>query len=258
MQVVVPAAGYYSDPHNPGSLETEALFGEKLTLLGERGDYFEVQSKHYATPAFVRRKEVDVRYITPTHRVCVPYANVYHQPNFKSGVSATLCLNAQVRVLGGAPSPEGQMLQVEDLGWVFEEQLILSTQYLRDFVEVARSRIGALPYTWGGRFHPDCSGLLMDSLLACGIPCPRNVSEQARTLGQLFEPSDFSDFRRGDLVFWERHVVIMTSPTHCVHSTIAKGCRSVVEQDLIEAIHNQEKAGNGGPVRISRLPQYSF
>lgn len=257
LQVVVPAAGYYSEPHNPGSLETEALFGEKLTLLGERGEYFEAQSSLYKTPGFVHRKDVDIRYVQPTHRVSVPYANVYHRPNFRSGVASMLCLNAQVHVVGGATSPEGEMLQVEGLGWTFSEHLIRNPHFLKDFVEVARARIGPLPYTWGGRFNPDCSGLVMDALLACGILCPRNTSEQVEEFGEPVDfVSDFSNLQRGDLIFWKRHVVIMTDALRCVHSTIAPPYRGVVEQKLIEVIHEQERDGNGGPTAVRRLPHY--
>lgn len=257
LQVVVPAAGYYSDPHNPGSLETHALFGEKLKLLGEQGDYFEAQSSLYATPGFVHRKDVDIRYVTPTHRISVPYANVYQGPNFKSGAASMLCLNAQVHVVGGTTTPEGEMLQVEGLGWVFKEHLIRIGQFLKDYVEVAQARITPLPYTWGGRFYPDCSALVMDSLLACGIKCPRNVSEQIVELGEpVGSEPNFMNLQRGDLVFWKRHVVIMTDMWHCVHSTIAPAYRRVVEQDLLEVIYEQERDGNGGPTLIRRLPNY--
>lgn len=261
LQVVVPAAGYYSEAANPASLETEVLFGERLTLLEPEvfGGYFKVQSSLYATPGFVHRKDLDVRYVTPTHRVCVPYANVYNGPNFKSGIASMLCLNAQVHVVGGATTPEGEMLHIEGLGWVFSEHLIRKEQYLKDFVAVACARIGPNPYTWGGRFYPDCSALLMDSLLACGITCPRNTSEQMEELGEPFEfVPDFSDLKRGDLVFWKKHVAIMTDSRLCVHSTIAKPHRRVVEQPLEGVIHDQEEDGNGRPILVRRLPNYSF
>jgi len=186
-------------------------------------------------------------------------------PSFKSGVQRYLTLNALVRLTASEPSPEGHMLHFKGVGWIFADHVSRTDEFATDYVKVARSRVGAAPYVWGGRSNPDCSALVMDSLLSCGIPCPRNAGEQAKSLGEeiAFE-DDFSNLQKGDFVFWTqpgtkgRHVVIMTDPHRCVHATIASPYRGTVEQSLVGVIQDQERDGNGRPNIVRRLPKMNF
>lgn len=267
LRAIVPAAGYYSEPGNYASLETEVLFGERVVLLETGPVYLRVQSSHYASPGFVRKEEFEPHASGGrlTHCVIAPEANLYREPGFKPGVKLELPFNAQLIATGARQeTPAGAMLEFIS-GWMFEDQVCRLNKPLKDYAEVARSRVNAGPYTWGGRKNPDCSALVMDALLVCGILCPRNVGEQAKSLGVLVRFDEtFSRLKKGDFVFWTdpstkgRHVVIMTSPTECVHATIAEPHRRVVEQPLADVIRRQEEDGNGRPTLVRRFPNYRF
>src|SRR5205807_4486616 len=89
-----------------------------------------------------------------------------------------------------------------------------------DFVAVAQRFLGA-PYLWGGKtsLGLDCSGLVQVALAACGIPCPRDSDMQERALGvPLASVPDLADLRRGDLVFWQRHVAIVRDAAILIHA----------------------------------------
>lgn len=270
LRAIVPAAGYYSQQANPASLETEVLLGECVQFIKRNQEYLQVRSEHYATPGFVRADQFetfDPKNHTATHRVIAPATNSYHAPSFKTGVSKELPFNARLVATGASEeTSEGCMLEFADAGWIPQNHVRQFNKPLHDYVEVARSRLRHTgPYTWGSRAKPDCSALVMDALLACGILCPRNVSEQAKSLGMVIQfGENFSNLKKGDFVFWldpgtkARHVVIMTSQTRCVHSTIQKPYCGVIEQPLSKIIGDQMKSGNGRPTIARRFTNYRF
>src|SRR5262249_12026522 len=86
-----------------------------------------------------------------------------------------------------------------------------------DFVAVAERFIGA-PYLWGGKtsLGLDCSGLVQVALNACGIASPRDSHMQEQAPGRALAPN--AQLRRGDLLFWHRHVAIARDEASLVHA----------------------------------------
>ena len=91
-----------------------------------------------------------------------------------------------------------------------------------DFVSTAERFLG-VPYLYGGGCYAgiDCSALLQTAMSLHGIDCPRDADMQEGLSGQrgvggslgitdsASVDSAMSDLRRGDLIFWNRHVGIM-------------------------------------------------
>ncbi|MCJ2164350.1 MULTISPECIES: C40 family peptidase [unclassified Pseudodesulfovibrio] len=102
-------------------------------------------------------------------------------------------------------------------------------------IRLARSMVGA-PYKWGGyspRTGFDCSGLVWFVYYQNGINLPRMASQQFGT----GTPTDRSDMRPGDLVFYQvdkkgksLHVGIVTDRGTFVHAPSSG--RQVMESSL--------------------------
>jgi len=103
-------------------------------------------------------------------------------------------------------------------GYVPARHLVSIDSHESDFVAVAERFLGA-PYLWGGKtsLGLDCSGLLQVALGACGVACPRDSAVQEKALGRALAISP-SELRRGDLVFWRRHVAIVRDEASLVHA----------------------------------------
>ena len=77
-----------------------------------------------------------------------------------------------------------------------------------------------VPYYWGGKSVQglDCSGLVQLSLEACGMKALRDSDMQEATLGERLLVNDLDGLKRGDLVFWNGHVGIMTDENTLLHA----------------------------------------
>ena len=140
-----------------------------------------------------------------------------------SSVSAALPLNALV---GDA---------VKDVG---PGDLQPVGDFEREPVAVAERLLGR-PHALGARssFETDCSGLVQQALLACGLPGPRRSDAQA----DLGRPIARDAAQRGDLVVWMApnrdhdwtgHSAIMVDADQVIHATGAHG--GVVIEALAE------------------------
>ncbi|WP_396594570.1 NlpC/P60 family protein [Brevundimonas sp. R86498] len=108
-----------------------------------------------------------------------------------------------------------------------------------DPVAVAERLLG-VPHSLGARSSvaTDCSGLVQQSLFACGLPGPRRAHEQA----ELGHPVARDAARRGDIVVWlsapagqswTGHSAFMLDDAHIIHATGHHG--QVVTEALAEA-----------------------
>lgn len=140
-----------------------------------------------------------------------------------ASVTAALPLNALV-----GEAPEG----------VADADLQPVGDFEREPVAVAERLLGR-PHALGARssFETDCSGLVQQALLACGLPGPRRSDGQA----DLGRPIARDAAQRGDLVVWMApnrdhdwtgHSAIMVDADQVIHATGARG--GVVIETLAE------------------------
>lgn len=139
-----------------------------------------------------------------------------------ASVSAALPLNALV---------------ADDAQGLAEADLTSVGEFERDLVAVAERLLGR-PHALGARssLETDCSGLVQQALMACGLPGPRRSNEQAR----LGCPVSRDEVRRGDLAIWlsqaegdwTGHSALMIDAERVIHSTGAHG--GVVIETLAE------------------------
>jgi cell wall-associated NlpC family hydrolase len=116
--------------------------------------------------------------------------------------------------------------------------------YEPDFVAVAERFLG-VPYLWGGKtvVGIDCSGLVQVALTACGISCPRDSDMQEAVLGAAFDRVEgFSDLKRGDLIFWDRHVAIVCDRASLVHANAFH--MAVAVEPVADAVERIRAAGS--------------
>jgi cell wall-associated NlpC family hydrolase len=224
------------------------LFGETLTLFDESEGWAWVQLTRDGYVGYMPSEGLTATVTAPTHRVAALRTYVYASPDIKTPPLALLSLNALLPVTG----EEGRFLALKSGGFVIAEHVRKLDEPARDFVDVALGFRGT-PYLWGGRtsLGVDCSGLVQLASEAAGLPCPRDADMQANEVGRPLDWRGGAALARGDLVFWDGHVGIMTGSQDLVHASAYQ--MMVVEEPLAEA-RARIASSKGGEITGVRRP----
>jgi cell wall-associated NlpC family hydrolase len=248
-QVIAPSLPLRREPRFDSILETEALKGETVTVFAESEGWAWVQIDRDLYVGYMPSEGLSASIIEPTHRIAVLRTYVFPEPDAKSPPLALLSLNA----LFTAKAEEGRFLALEDGGYVFSQHALPAGEAVADPVAVAEAFLGT-PYLWGGRtsIGLDCSGLVQLAFEAGGYMAPRDADMQAAEFGESIRWSEGTELRRGDLVFWEGHVGIMTSGTHMVH---ANAFHMAVEIEPFAEARARIKEAGYEVIGVRRLPR---
>lgn len=210
--LAVPHATIRGRPDPNASATSELLFGEVFHVFEFGGRWAWGQCAHDGYVGYVDASLLTHDAPAPTHRIAAPQGLVFAEADIKSPVLSVLPLGAQVAVTAS----EGAFHALATGGFVHDRHVGALTPASGDPVAVAMSFIGT-PYRWGGRTRAgiDCSGLVQQALMACGIACPRDSDQQREGLGTRVEAAAL---RRGDLVYFPGHVGIMADSTNLLHA----------------------------------------
>jgi cell wall-associated NlpC family hydrolase len=232
-----------------GDRTSQLLFGEAFRVIDERDGYAFGQALRdgycgYVLSGALAREEA------PTHWVAAPATHLYPKPRLKAPPEVSLFFGSQVRVVSEA---EG-FLKIGTGHFIPRGHLQPIRARFGDWVGVADMFLGT-PYLWGGssRWGIDCSGLVQAALLACGIDCPRD-SDQQRAVGRELAPGE--PLRRGDLVFWQGHVGLMSDGETLLHANAFH--MAVAYEPLAEAearIAAGAQAAGSGEIAMRRRPE---
>ncbi|MBA8908394.1 MULTISPECIES: NlpC/P60 family protein [Aminobacter] len=225
-------------PRPDSGLNTQLLYGDEVVVFEEAEGFAWLQAERDGYVGYVSSGDLAPRGAEPTHVVTALRSFVYPGPDMKSPRNGQLSIGSQVTVTGFAETrgtrygllPSGEAVVLQHLA-------PLGTKS-DDFVAVAERLIDT-PYLWGGfsAFGIDCSGLVQLSMRMTGRKVLRDSDMQEASLGTPVDAgAEFSQLRRGDLVFWKGHVAIMTDGENMIHAnghtmTVAReGLRQAIDR----------------------------
>lgn len=247
--IVEPQAPMRSGPSHDAPLDTEALMGERATIYEENGEgwaWGQLEGDRYVgwLPSSALRPPGPA----PTHKVAALRTFLLRGPSIKEPTIDALSIGARITVV----RQEERFAVTSSGAFVPARHLAPLDSYETDFVAVAERFLG-VPYLWGGKtsLGVDCSGLSQVALNACGVACPRDSDMQEDALGSVIAPNaDFSNLRRGDIVFWKGHLGIMRDPDTLVHANAFH--MAVAFEPLREAIARISPT-DGMPTSVRRV-----
>jgi cell wall-associated NlpC family hydrolase len=242
-QIVTRSAPLYAAPNAGSEMVSEMLFGETLQALEDQGGWIKARSLRDSYEGYVAIETLGTEILDPTHQVSALQSFVYRKPDYKDPPLTAIPFLARLTLMG-EPAQNG-FVEMEGGGWIWAGHLEDITETHADYTATALRFVGT-PYLWGGRSVRglDCSGLVQLALLAAGRPCPRDTKDQIH-LGQAADIA--RPPRRGDLVFFERHVGIMTDEHHILNAT----ARTMDAR--VEMLDEMVKHYKGGVLAIRRL-----
>jgi cell wall-associated NlpC family hydrolase len=248
-QVAAPSLPLRREPRFDATLDTEALHGETAMVYEEQEGWAWVQLEHDSYVGYMPSEGLAQVTAPPTHRVAVLRTYIFPNPDSKTPPLAMLSLNARITVAEQA----GRYWRLATGGFVYAPHVAPVGELVEDFVAVAE-RFIATPYLWGGRTSVglDCSGLVQLAAAAAGHALPRDADMQAAEAGEPVAWHAHGALARGDLVFWDGHVGIMTSAQDFIH---ANAHHMAVEIEPFHVARDRIKKAGFDVTGVRRLPR---
>lgn len=216
MHIVTGIADMRRAPSHEAPLDTQALFGEDITIYEDYDGWGWGQLARDGYVGYIPMAALADGEAQPTHRVAVNRTFIYPCPDMKMPARRSAPFGALVHVFG----LQDRFARIGPGAFVIADHLRPRDEYESDFVAIAE-RLMHAPYLWGGKtcLGLDCSGLVQISLQAAGIEAPRDTDLQEKALGRpLPLDADLGGQRRGDLVFWPGHAGIMRDEGALLHA----------------------------------------
>lgn len=207
-------------PRPDGPLDTEALYGETLTVYDEDDEgwaWVQLARDGYVgyMPSHAILKGPAP---APTHRVAVLRSFIFPGPDIKAPPLAWVSLGTEVTIVREVEE-RGRRFGVTDQGGAIVATHLAPVDSVEADPVAVAERFLHTPYLWGGKssLGIDCSGLVQVSLRAAGILAPRDSDQQEREVGTQLG-LDPAGWRRGDLLFWAGHVAFVRDAETMLHA----------------------------------------
>lgn len=221
MTVAEPVVDLRAEPRPDSGPQTQILFGDTVRVFEESDGWCWVQADRDDYVGYVSAASLEKPRGEATHRVVVPRTFVYPGADLRFAHTHALSLGSSVRVVGAAETRGTHYAVLESGEALIASHLAPVGTDAKDYVSVAETLLHT-PYLWGGTsgFGIDCSGLVQLCLWAAGRKVLRDSDMQQSALGTVVKPdADYSNLKRGDLVFWKGHVAICVGPDTLIHAS---------------------------------------
>ena len=213
--VVEPVANMYSAPSQDTDVVSQAILGEGVVLVEEKGAWTKVRTADdysgWMLLAALRRYGADNHAYASTGTVAQvenPFANVYREPNVtKHQPVLTLPFATRLEVIAEPKNDGGRWMEVSlpdgRTAWIQRGDVNMSPSPLsiKETINLAKRFLG-FTYLWGGTssFGFDCSGFTQMLVRRRGIVMPRDADLQVAWTG--VEAVKRNNLRAGDLLFF--------------------------------------------------------
>lgn len=221
MQVCASVVDLRGEPRPDSGPQTQVIFGDMVRVFEEQDGWCWVQAERDGYTGYVSEASLEKPAGEATHMVIVPRTFVYPGNDLRFAHTKALSLGSRVRIVSFSEKRGTEYALLENGEALIAKHVAPLTEHAADYVAVAETLLHT-PYLWGGTsgFGIDCSGLVQLSMWVAGRKVLRDSDMQQNTLGNILEPdADYSNLRRGDLVFWKGHVAICAAPDMLIHAS---------------------------------------
>ncbi len=219
-RITAALADLRREPRGDCPVDHQLLCGEAVAVFDEREGWSLVKASWDGYVGWTSSHGLGPPGDAATHVVCARTTFVYPGPDLKFPATRCLSLGSLVTVVGEAETRNTRYSLLAGGEAVVARHLRPADSFDADYVAVAE-RLLHVPYLWGGSsgFGVDCSGHVQLAMRMCGRMVLRDSDMQAASLGEEIDPGpDYSQLRRGDLVFWRGHVAIAQDSMNLLHA----------------------------------------
>jgi len=247
LTVISPIADILGNPEEPSKIsdrDSQLLYGEQFQFEKSHGTYIYGHSVHDGYKGYVERALLVKNVPAPNALVKARATHLYPEPDFKSRPSMILSFLSRLTKTG---KEENGFSELDDGHWIFTDHIADQDNFKMpdDLAQTATLFLNT-PYIFGGRssLGVDCAGLVQQTIVACGHPCPLRDSKDQE--GSFGEKIDRANIQRNDIVYFKGHVGIMVDEKYILNATARHMTTVIEELEILEKDYN-------GITHIARL-----
>ncbi len=249
----LPVISLYQKASLMSKVTTQALYGENFKVLEKHKKWYLIELKDDNYKGWTSEYNNKIFFET-THIVNVSNTWVLSSPNIKSKPLMKLFSGSKLKVLDFHETwflVEVYKNKITN-GYIPKSHLTKLNKHLH-WLKIIKQFQNA-PYFWGGKTINgiDCSGLLQLGTKFSGLNIPRDTHDQEKYFkNTIFESKSdnlkiFSDFKKGDIIFWKGHVAIIINKNKLIHAnahhmkvkieTIASALKRINQKYIVKRI----------------------
>lgn len=220
-----------------GRVETQALYGDPLTVIGVSGTWLHVVAPGQRThrdsrgyPGWVPRRQVTTHvpartaYVATVTRITTWLLTTAGARSVEVSLGTRLPVLSFTATAARVATPTGATLVVRRADAVLRAPRAAALALTRAGLVATAKRFLGVPYLWGGRsgFAVDCSGFTGLVYAQHGVRLPRDTDDQSRVGTAV----GAHPRRAGDLAFYgartsPTHVAMYVTSTQLIHAPAA-------------------------------------
>ncbi len=238
------------EPSGKSALVNQLLFGDKVSILEEKGNWLKISSTHDNYEGWCESSQIEPAE-TLTNGIVMLINDI--TATFGSEMSKFhLVYGSSVQVTNN------KSLLIDNVNYqLLEGELTFPMGFSGYNVISTASKLYGVPYLWGGRspFGIDCSGLIQIAFKMCGIKVPRDAWQQAEHFKNFIDLID--EALPGDVAFFDNedgqivHTGILTGDGRIIHAS------GKVKIDLIDHIGIFDKKKGSYSHKLRWIKRYN-
>lgn len=218
-KVAVSRSFLYKEAKLGSEVVSETIYGDALKVFDREGEFVRVARVKDSYLGWIRLSALSHHLPEPSHKLAVPRAHVFAEPDVSAAIVMDVSLGAKLQVMQQENTWAAVLLAKNQKGYVRSSLLKpIDQQPLASPAAVSKlaTRFIDSPYIWGGvtAWGLDCSGLVQTVFGYFDLDLPRDADQQAQK-GEVVEPGAI---QMGDLLFFPGHVALALGDSRMIHA----------------------------------------
>jgi len=222
-RVAIPLAPVRAAPSYSAMYTSEALYGEKVSLLKAKGDWVFISQQQDGYQGYIHagalqscETQEGKSIYSPTHWISQSSTLLFKNADLKSPVIHRIPFASELSL---TTLPDSSFSQTSCGFFVWSDHCLPVNKPINiDPLTLAKDYFLGMPYLWGGRSPAgaDCSGLIQLLARSQGLSIPRDSGDQESFLKHQIP---WDKRQSMDIVYWPGHTGILLDANTLLHAT---------------------------------------
>jgi len=199
----------YKRPSEVSEVTSQIIYGEKFKVLSKNKSWLKIKTSFDNYIGYIRNENYSGDH-SPTHKIFSLKVNILNKQ--KNKTKYFLPFASKISII----QENKKFVEFEKNKWILKKDIKKIDYIEKDYLKVLKLFLRT-KYVWGGKTYKgiDCSAILQLFYYYNNIFYPRDTKDQLRYSKSNVETKTF---KKGDILFWGRHVAICINAKKLIHA----------------------------------------